>query len=126
MAHYALLDENNIVVGVITGRDENEIIDDISNWEEHYSQITGFNVKRTSYNTYCNEHLNNGVPFRKNYAIIGGVYDEERDAFYAQQPYPSWILNEQTFQWDSPIPYPDDNKGYNWNETSQEWVEITQ
>jgi hypothetical protein len=124
MAHYALLDENNIVVGVITGRDENEVIDDINNWEQHYSEITGFNVKRTSYNTYCNEHINNGVAFRKNYAIIGGIYDEEKDAFYAQQPYPSWILNEQTFQWESPIPYPDDNKGYDWNETTQEWVEI--
>jgi hypothetical protein len=124
MAHYALLDENNSVIGVITGRNENEVVSGISDWEQHYSEVTGFNVKRTSYNTYSNEHINNGVPFRKNYAIIGGVYDEEKDAFYAQQPYASWILNEQTFQWDSPIPYPDDNKGYNWDETTKEWIEI--
>ena len=123
MAHYALLDENNNVVSIITGRNENEIVSGITDWEQHYSEVTGFNVKRTSYNTYSNEHTNNGVPFRKNYAIVGGVYDEEKDAFYAQQPYPSWILNEQTFQWDSPIPYHDDDKGYNWNETTQEWIE---
>lgn len=124
MAHYALLDENNIVIAVITGRDENEIVDGITNWEEHYSQITKYKVKRTSYNTYCNKHLKNGIPFRKNYAIINGIYDEENDAFYAQQPYSSWNLNKETYQWESPIPYPNDGNGYNWDETIKDWVKI--
>jgi len=62
--------------------------------------------------------------FRKNYAGIGYVYDVDRDAFYAPQPYPSWSLNETTYIWESPVAYPDDDLDYDWDETSLKWVEI--
>lgn len=125
MAHYALLDENNIVTSVIVGKDEAEDID----MEQKYAEITGKVCKRTSYNTHANTHKNNGLPFRKNYAGIGFTYDEERDAFIAPQPFASWLLDESTCTWDAPIPYPTDGKIYIWNEvvhradSSSGWVE---
>jgi hypothetical protein len=63
--------------------------------------------------------------FRKNYAGIGYTYDPARDAFIAPQPFPSWILNEDTCQWDSPVPYPDDDKMYTWDEETTNWIEVT-
>ena len=80
--------------------------------------------KQTSYNTYNGEHLLGGTPFRKNYATIGGTYDPERDAFIAPKLFESWTLNETTCHWEPPVPYPDDaddEKIYNWNETTQQW-----
>jgi hypothetical protein len=64
-----------------------------------------------------------GTPLRKNYAIIGGLYDKERDAFYEVQPYPSWILDDETCKWQAPIPYPDapNSKIYFWDEANLEW-----
>jgi len=119
MAHYALLNENNIVVNVIFGKDENE---DGIDWEEYYSKETGLNCKRTSYNTVGNNHPTK-KPFRKNYATIGGVYDEEKDAFIPIKDYPSWILDEITCRWTPPIPYPDDGYYYEWNEETLSWGE---
>ena len=116
MAHYAFLDENYIVTEVIVGRDESNF-----DWERHYGDIRGQLCKRTSYNTVGGVHNNGGQPFRKNYAGIGYVYDPVRDAFYAQQPYPSWVLNEQTCLWESRVPYPDDGKMYVWNEDELHW-----
>jgi hypothetical protein len=114
MAHYAFLDENNIVTQVIVGKEENE---DNINWEEFYG------AKRTSYNTVKGEHLLGGEPFRKNYAGIGFTYDESRDAFIPPQPYPSWTLNEDTCIWDSPIPYPSEDGLFQWNEETLSWEE---
>ena len=71
MGHYAFLDENNIVTEVITGKDENEVVEGISDWETYYGEFRGQVCKRTSYNTYHNEHKLGGTPFRKNYAGIG-------------------------------------------------------
>ena len=116
MAHYAFLDENYIVTEVIVGRDESNF-----DWERHYGDIRGQLCKRTSYNTVGGVHNNGGQPFRKNYAGIGFVYDPIRDAFYPQQPYPSWVLNEQTCLWESRVPYPDDGKMYVWNEDEYRW-----
>ena len=62
---------------------------------------------------------------RKNYAGIGHTYDQSRDAFYEPQPYPSWTLNETTCLWECPVAYPDDGNMYEWNETDQQWDEIT-
>lgn len=62
---------------------------------------------------------------RKNYAGIGHTYDQGRDAFYEPQPYPSWTLNEDSCLWECPVAYPDDGKMYNWNETDQQWDEVT-
>ena len=116
MAHYAFLDENYIVTEVIVGRDESNF-----DWERHYGDIRGQLCKRTSYNPVGGVHNNGGQPFRKNYAGIGFVYDPVRDAFYPQQPYPSWVLNEQTCLWESRVPYPDDGQRYVWNEDELHW-----
>lgn len=80
---------------------------------------------QTSYNTHGGVHPN-GTPLRKNYAGIGYTYDKERDAFIPPKPFASWILNEDTCLWDAPIPYPDDGKRYRWDETSLNWVEVTE
>jgi hypothetical protein len=128
MAHYAFLDENNIVTQVIVGRDENEVVDGITDWESYYSQFAGQRCLRTSYNTYGGQHINGGTPFRKNYAGIGYFYDDSRDAFIPPKPYPSWVLNEETCRWEAPIPFPDEpGVNYDWNEENQTWdiVQIT-
>ena len=116
MAHYAFLDENNIVTEVIVGKEEGNF-----NWEQQYGSFRGQLCKRTSYNTYGGIHNNGGTPFRKNYAGIGYTYDETRDAFIAPKPFSSWILNEDTCQWEAPVAYPQDGNNYNWNETNLNW-----
>jgi len=105
MSHFAKID-NNIVTQVIVA--EQDFIN---------SGLVGdsFNWVQTSYNGN----------FRKNYAGVGFTYDSVRDAFIAPQPYASWLLNEDTCQWDSPTPYPTDDKRYNWNEDTTSWVETT-
>ena len=77
---------------------------------------------QTSYNTHGNQHPE-GRPLRGNYAGIGYTYDSVNDVFYAPQPYPSWTLNNNTWLWESPIPYPTDGKRYIWDETITNWVE---
>jgi hypothetical protein len=115
MAHYAFLDENNIVVEVIVGRNEDEVVDGISDWEKHYEEFRpGLKCIRTSYN-------NN---IRKNFAGIGFTYDATRDAFIAPTPFESWALNEETCRWEAPIPMPTDDKLYVWDEATTSWVEI--
>ena len=77
--------------------------------------------KQTSYNTIGGVHLQGGTPFRKNYAGIGWKYDQTRDAFIPIKPYNSWILNEDTCQWEAPVALPDTENRYNWNEINQNW-----
>ena len=122
MAHYAFLDENNKVTQVIVGKDENESGID---WEQHYSEINGQPCKRCSYSTIGGIHKNGGTPFRKNYPAYGYTYDASRDAFIPEKPYSSWILNEDTCLWDSPIERPNDGKKYIWNEEITNWEEVT-
>jgi len=119
MAHYAFLDPNNIVTEVIVGKNENE---EGINWEQHYGNFRGQVCKRTSYNTIGGVHNNNGTPFRKNYAGIGYIYDETRDAFIPPKPFNSWVLNETTCNWDAPISYPNDGEFYVWNEETKNWT----
>ncbi len=119
MAHYALLDENNVVLSVIVGKDEGGDTD----WEAYYGNITGKTCKRTSYNTFAGTHREGGTPFRKNYAGIGSTYDESRDAFIPAKPYNSWVLDENTCQWQAPTPIPTDGV-YNWDENTLSWIEI--
>ena len=114
MAHYAFLDENNIVTEVITGRDEWEVISGISDWEAYYSSKRNQVCKRTSYNGNI----------RKNYAGIGFRYDDDLDAFIPPQPFASWLLNEETAQWEAPIPYPEDDLIYSWNEELGDWEAV--
>ena len=77
--------------------------------------------KQTSYNTFGGEHLLGGTPFRKNYAGIGYSYDQTRDAFIPPQPFASWILDEETCQWEAPVVKPDDGQKYLWNEETKQW-----
>ena len=77
---------------------------------------------QTSYNTRGGVHTNGGTPLRKNYAGVGFTYDKKQDAFYAPQPYPSWTLNESTWLWEPPVPYPTDGQSYNWNEETKSWT----
>ena len=121
MAHYAFLDTNNIVTEVIVGKDEGE---DGIDWEQHYGEFRGQTCKRTSYNTSAGAHKNGGTPYRKNYAGIGYAYDAGRDAFIPQKPFASWLLNETSCVWESPISYPTDDKRYSWNEEQLAWVEM--
>jgi hypothetical protein len=126
MAHYAILDANNVVINVITGLDEGT---DGVDWEDFYK------AKRTSYNTVGGVYYNPrspGVPmldqskaFRKNYAYIGGTYDPVRDAFIPPKMYPSWVLNEQTCLWEAPVPMPSHNHPDDdiyWDEENLTWV----
>jgi len=120
MSHFAKV-ENGIVTQVIVA--EQDFIDsgavgDPSTWIQ------------TSYNTYAGQHRNGGTPLRKNYAGIGMVYDAVKDAFYAPQPFPSWVLDEQTCIWNAPVPMPadagqgDPPKFYTWDEATTNWVEV--
>jgi len=122
MAHYAFVDEQNIVTQVIVGRDEDDLPDGITSWEDYYWNFHGQTCLRTSYNTHGNQHADGGVPFRGNYAGIGYTYDESHDAFIAPQPFLSWMLDETTFLWTAPIPYPNDGNLYLWDEDSQSWI----
>jgi hypothetical protein len=121
MAHYAFLDENNIVTEVIVGKDEGE---DGINWEQWYGDFRGQVCKRTSYNTIAGVHNNGGIPFRKNYAGIGYKYQADIDAFVAPKPYASWTLDDNA-QWQAPTAMPTDGKMYSWNEQTLSWVEVT-
>ena len=118
MAHYAQLDENNIVVQVIpaTGDDLESILE----------ADTGLTWRRTSYNTKANEHQFGGVPYRYNYAGIGFTFDPnygEDGAFIPIKPYESWKLSNIDATWKAPKPYPTDGLKYDWDEIQGDWVE---
>ena len=118
MAHYAYLDESNIVTQVIVGKDEGE---DGIDWEQYYGAV------RTSYNTHGGEHPN-GTPFRYNYAGIGYTFDPDfgtDGAFIPPQPFPSWTLNQSTALWDAPVPMPETEGMWAWDEDSLSWVDMT-
>ena len=121
MAHFAKLGVGDIVEKVhVVSNDvattEQAGIDFLNNL---YNTRDVF--KQTSYNTYGGEHKLGGTPFRKNYATIGGTYDSSRDAFIPPKPHSSWVLNETTCQWESPVEKPEDDNYYVWNEETQQW-----
>ena len=121
MAHYAFLDENNIVTEVIVGKNEGE---EGTDWEVHYGNFRGQTCKRTSYNTQGGVHNNGGTPYRKNYAGIGYKYHADIDAFAAPQPYASWTLDANA-QWQAPTPMPTDGtmeSPYTWDEATTSWI----
>lgn len=108
MAHWAELDDNNVVLRVLVG-DNND-----PNGDEGYQWLLdnlGGRWVKTSYN----------ASIRKNFAGIGYTYDEALDAFIPPKPFGSWILNEETARWEAPVPYPTDGAIYNWNEETGEW-----
>ena len=110
MAHYAFLDDNNVVTEVITGIDETELIEGLSP-EEWYGNFRGQRCVRTSYN-------NN---IRKQYAGIGFTYNQTADVFIASQPFDSWSLDEN-YDWQAPVERPADGKLYSWDESKTAWV----
>lgn len=114
MAHYAFLNENNVVVEVIVGKEETELLDGLEP-EAWYGNFRGLTCKRTSYNG----------TIRKNFAGVGFIYDEAGDAFHAPQPYSSWKLDRRSFTWKPPVSMPTDGKRYDWNEAGLTWEEIT-
>lgn len=113
MSHFAKV-ENGLVTQVIVA--EQDFIDSgavgpANEWVQ------------TSYNTYGNQHPE-GRPLRGNYAGVGYTYDDKHDVFYAPQPFSSWLLNQTTWLWEPPIPYPVDDKIYVWNEETKNWLEV--
>ena len=124
MAHFAKLDENNIVTEVIVV--SNDIATSESAGVTFINNLYGTSDtwKQTSYNTFAGSHKLGGTPFRKNYAGKGYTYDTSRDAFIPPKPYASWVLDETTCTWQPPITMPsltDEEKAaykmYTWNET---------
>jgi len=122
MSHFAQIDENDVVTQIIVADQSfinTGLVGDPNTWIQ------------TSPNTMGGVHYgedgqpSNNAPLRKNYAGIGYKYDRQRDAFIPPKVYPSWVLNEETCLWESPISYPNDGKLYYWNEETQNWVEVT-
>jgi hypothetical protein len=117
MAHYAIIDNENIVTDIIVGRDDADIPEGYTSWEEYYGGL------KTSYNTFAGTHQLGGTPLRKNMAAIGYTYDAGRDAFIPPKKWESWVLNEETCRWEAPVPMPTitvDERA-DWLEADQKW-----
>ena len=130
MSHFAKVVDNIVTQVIVAEQDFIDTLPDSDTWIQ------------TSYNTKGGKHYDpntgeedGGVAFRKNYAGVGHKYDSTRDAFYAPQPYPSWILNEDTCWWDAPVPHPNkdateenpgDGKDYVWDEDIVNWKELVE
>jgi len=126
MASFAKIGLNGKVIEVQSV--VNEVLHDANGVEQEsigidfLTKLTGWAIwKQTSYNTVGGVHNNGGTPFRKNHAGIGYIYDEDRDAFIPPKPFKSWILNEDTCLWNSPVAYPQDGNRYKWNESTLTW-----
>lgn len=117
MAHFAKLDENNVVLEVHCVHNNELMVDGV----ESEAKGVAFLVMWSGGYPFWKQTSYNGT-MRKNYAGIGYIYDEQRDAFIPPQPFAGWVLNEQTCQWDSPVPYPSDENKYVWNESTTSWV----
>jgi len=114
MAHYAKVDQGKVIKVIVAESDffNNFVDSSPGEWIE------------TSYNTYGGQHKTGGTPLRKNYAGVGYTHDRERDAFIPPKPFESWVLNENTCQWEAPTSMPNDNKEYRWNESTTSWVVV--
>jgi hypothetical protein len=118
MAHFAQLNEQNVVTQVIVVVNQELLLDGIESEEKGIAfcqSLLGGEWKQTSYNGNI----------RKNYAGFGYTFDESRNAFIPPKPYPSWTLVEETCNWTAPVTYPADGKMYNWNESTLTWIEVT-
>jgi hypothetical protein len=118
MAHFAQLDENNVVTQVIVVHNNDCLLDGVENetvgvmfCKAHFGEATRW--KQTSYNG----------TIRKNYAGVGYTYDSQKDAFIAPQPFPSWALDEETCRWVAPVEMPNDGNTYVWDEATTSWVQ---
>lgn len=120
MAHFAQINENNVVIQVLV-TDNND-----PNGDEGYQWLVdnlGGTWLKTSYNTLEGKHLQGGEPFRKNFAGVGFTYDETLDAFIPPKPFESWVLDEETCTWHAPVPYPEDVNWYDWDESVVNWIQ---
>jgi hypothetical protein len=117
MAHWAEIDENNIVLRVTVGRNE-----DPNEGYDWIMENLGGTWLKTSYNTNGGVHSLGGAPLRKNFAMPGYTYDEEKDAFIAPKPYASWIFDEESCTWNPPTPMPEDDEYYVWSEEDINWI----
>lgn len=114
MAHYA-----KVVDGKVT-----QVIVAEADFFDTFVDSSPGQWLQTSYNTQGGVHKNGGTPLRKNYAGIGYSYDAVKDAFIPPQPYASWVLDDATCLWNAPVAMPADGKAYEWQESSQSWVEL--
>jgi hypothetical protein len=121
MAHWAEIDENNLVVRVVVGDNNDPLGDEGYSW---LIENLGGTWIQTSYNTYQGQHSQGGTPLRKNFAGIGFTYDPVRDAFITQKPegYDSWIIDDETCNWVAPNPQPTDGGPYYWDEATTSWL----
>jgi len=126
MASFAKIGLNGKVIEVQSV--VNEVLHDANGVEQEsigidfLTKLTGYPVwKQTSYNTHGGVNNNGGIPLRKNFASIGMIYDEDRDAFIYKKPFNSWILNEDTCLWEAPVALPDTENRYTWNEITTTW-----
>ena len=116
MAHFAKLNDSNVVESVIAVHNNELLVDGVESEEKGLAFVYNlFGDSSTWIQTSYHGNL------RKNYAGVGHIHDEGRDAFIGLQDFPSWVLNEETCQWEAPSPYPDDGQMYHWNESNQEW-----
>ena len=114
MSHFAKI-ENGLVIQVIVA--EQDFIDgQDGQWVQ-----TSYNTRAGIHYAPNSDEPDGGIALRKNYAGIGYTYDTERDAFIAPKPFPSWLLDEPTCTWEAPIPYPNDDNAYVWNESTLAW-----
>ena len=121
MSHFAEINNDGIVQNVIVA--EQDFIDsgtvgDSSNWIQ-----TSYNTRGGIHYAPNSNEPDSGIALRKNYAGIGYTYDKIKDAFMAPQPFPSWLLDDETFQWNAPTPTPNDGKMYDWDEPTTSWIE---
>lgn len=128
MAYFAELNDDNVVLRVISVND-NELLDENGNESEQKGidfciGLLGGRWIQTSYNTVGNVHRNGKTPFRKNFASVNSRYYPEQDGFACVAPYPSWILNQETFVWEPPVPEPQDGKRHIWKDSILNWVEV--
>ena len=129
MAHYAIININNIVESVFVGMEEDDttnLPEKYATWEEYYSDTIGATVLRTSYNTVNGQHIEGGDPFRGNYASVNDIYDPEYDVFYEPKPYDNWLLDYSKWLWKPPVDLPDDYETvtYSWDQTNNQWVKV--
>ena len=120
MAHFAQLDNKNNVISIEVVN--NEVITDVDGNEQEQLGINFLTQHNSGIGWYKQTSYNGN--FRKNYAGIDYTYDTARDAFIEPQPYPSWTLNEDTCRYEAPVPYPTDDKMYDWDEETTNWKEV--
>jgi hypothetical protein len=111
MSHFAKISNGFVQQVIVAEQDFINTLPDSQDWLQ------------TSYNTFGNKHKLGGIPFRGNYAAAGYVYDSVNDVFYLPQPFKSWTLNQSTWMWEAPIPMPQNDKRYGWDEPSLSWKE---